>query len=156
MLIACASDAHHGRTNIEKLLASLPPVDALCFLGDSDADAMLLRYGLSERQPRAAFHAVAGNWDPASALPKSELLAFGKTRALITHGHLFRVKQTLSLAADAAQVNDCRLVLYGHTHCAFDGWEKGVRLVNPGALFQGQWALIDISGDAVSVQMMTL
>lgn len=155
MLIACASDAHHARSAISALLRALPPIDAFCFLGDCDEDALRLQYGLAESQPKARFHAVAGNNNPFSKLAETEILSLQKTRALITHGHLFHVKRSLRQLAEASRGCGCQLALYGHTHEANDQWLAGVQLVNPGALMDRRWALIHME-ESVRVELLVL
>ncbi len=143
MRIACASDAHGARDYMIRLVDKLPRIGAFCFLGDCDRDATFLQYALAETQPKAQFLAVAGNNDPGSQLPGTIEWTFGETRGLITHGHLFRVKLTLSLLAEYASGRRCAMALFGHTHHHLDTWTNGVHLINPGALTHGRWALVD-------------
>ncbi|HIQ63103.1 MAG TPA: YfcE family phosphodiesterase [Candidatus Avichristensenella intestinipullorum] len=147
MLIACAGDAHGAREYTDALVAALPGVEAFCYLGDGEEDALRLQYALAERQPNAAFYAVRGNCDVFSRLPETLEVRFGRTKALVTHGHLFRVKLTCSLLAEAARRRECRLALFGHTHRPACETEGGVCLVNPGALAQGKWALVRVGED---------
>ncbi len=143
MLIACASDAHGARGYMIRLMEKLPKVGAFCFLGDCDRDAAFLQYALAEAQPKAQFLAVAGNNDPGSHLPGTIEWAFDKTRGLLTHGHLFRVKLSLSPLAEFAVGRKCSLALFGHTHHPEDTWMNGVHMINPGALTYGRWALVN-------------
>lgn len=152
MIMAVSSDAHGAGERMNALLDTLPPIDVFCFLGDMDKDAEHLSYGLREKQPKAAFLAVAGNNDPFSQRPKSIEMTFEGVKTLLTHGHLFRnVRQSQRPMALQAEKMGCALVLYGHTHRAKDTCLDGVRLVNPGALMQGHWALLSIRGDQVEV-----
>lgn len=155
MRIACAGDAHGNRMQMEKLLETLPPVDAFCFLGDCDRDAETLHSHLMKARPGMLFHAVAGNNDPCSIRAKTMELPFDNNRVLLTHGHLFRVKLTTAVLADYANKRGCHLALYGHTHRPQDEIVDGVRLVNPGALQNGQWALIE-TGEVLRVRLLTL
>lgn len=155
MLIACAGDAHGRKAQMEKLADQLPKVDAFCFLGDCDQDALYLQYALAEKQPEAAFYAVAGNNDPFSKLAGTLELRFENTRALLTHGHLFRVKLTLRPLAERARARGCDVALFGHTHRPYDAYESGVRLVNPGALMDGRWALME-TGEPLAIQLLVL
>ncbi len=153
MKIACASDAHGARDSMQRLIRTLPKVDAFCFLGDCDADADFLELLLKDAQPNAAFIAVAGNNDLASQRAGTIEMYFDETRALITHGHLFRVKLSMLPLLYRARERACALVLFGHTHCPCDETSDGVRLVNPGALNRGQWALIE-TGEEIRVQLL--
>ena len=152
MRIAACSDAHGAQRKMDALLDALPPVDVLCFLGDMDKDAAYLDYGLQERQPKAAFYAVAGNNDPFSQMAKTVELSFAGVKTMITHGHLFRgIRTTRSVLAGQAKRLGCQLVLYGHTHVQLDELIDGVRLVNPGALMLGEWALVEVSAGGVTL-----
>ena len=155
MRIACASDAHGAKDRLKRLIDALPRVDALCFLGDMEADGDLLEALLRERQPKALFLQVAGNNDFATALPKTVETFLGETKVLITHGHLFQVKRTMLPLLLRARERECALALFGHTHAPLDLSQDGVRLVNPGALNKGEWALIEIQGKVI-VKMQTL
>lgn len=155
MLIACASDAHGHAAHARAMLAALPPVHALMYLGDTDADAQRLQLLLAEQQPTAQFHAVCGNCDLFSRLPATEIHVMAGQRVLITHGHRFSVKQGLELLSEAAAQNACTLALFGHTHIPHDGFVSGVHLCNPGALKDGRYALIDMDNDA-HVQLLSV
>lgn len=154
MLIAVVSDAHGARRNMDALLDSLPRVDACCFLGDMDSDAQYLDWGLREVQPGVAFYAVAGNNDPFSQRARSMEIVFDGIHTLITHGHIFQGIRTsqMPMALQAKKLG-CELVLYGHTHIQKDAVLEGVRVVNPGALMHGKWALVDIHEGEISVEM---
>ena len=145
-MIACAGDAHGAKRQMDKLVAALPAIDAFCFLGDMDRDALYLSLALQEARPGVPLHAVAGNNDPFSKLPKTELLWFKDIRALITHGHLYHVKVSTALLRAAVKKNGCALSLFGHTHQPHHKEYDGITLINPGALLKGQWALVDIGG----------
>lgn len=136
------------------MVAALPPVGAFCFLGDEEADAEYLQCLLAEAQPRAAFYAVAGNNDRSNRLPQSLELTLGKARAFITHGHLYRVKLSLAPLIAHAKARDCTLALFGHTHIPCNERIDGVRLINPGALRDGRWTLVDTDAEEAWLQKM--
>ncbi len=154
MIVACASDAHGARDALHRMIDLLPQVDAFCYLGDRDADGDLIEALLSQRQPAAAFFAVAGNNDLISDRALTVETELSRARALLTHGHLFGVKQSPMRLLYAAKERGRDLALFGHTHEAYSECVDGVWLVNPGALFRGRWALIEI-GDALCVRHMT-
>lgn len=151
MQIAVCSDAHGSRRRMDAMLQKLPDIDALCFLGDMDADASYLSYGLAEKKPHAAFHAVCGNNDLFSVLPKTLSLWLGGIHVLLTHGHLFRIKERTDLLVKHAVRCGCTLVLYGHTHIPKDARNGSIHLVNPGALMLGEWCLLELGPDHVQV-----
>ena len=149
ILIAAASDAHGRCSYCERMIRALPPVAALCYLGDTSADAEYLRLLLEDAQPQAAFHSVAGNngagWNEA----REALIPFGDKRVLITHGHLHRVKLSTTALARHAREFHASAALFGHTHIPLLRWEEGLLLVNPGALMDGRYALLTIDPNRV-------
>lgn len=152
MLIAVASDAHGARRCMDALIDALPTIDAFCFLGDMDRDGQYLDYGVREKQPGAAFYAVAGNNDPFSRMPTLIEQAFGGVKTLLAHGHLYHgIRASRDSLARRAASDGCALALYGHTHNRCDEEIRGVRLINPGALMRGEWALVSIADGRVEV-----
>lgn len=157
MLLALVSDAHGARRWMDALLNALPAVDAVCFLGDMDDDAEYLRYGMEEKQPKAAFYRVAGNNDPFSELPRTLEMTFEDCRLLLTHGHLYRgIRSSRTTLAEHAGRRGCQLVLYGHTHVRRDESIAGVRLINPGALMRAQYALLSVEHGTASALFLSL
>ena len=155
--IVCASDGHGARSAREALVCQMPACDLFCYLGDVESDALYFRAALAQVRPAAAFLAVAGNCDPFSALALTVRHQAAGVRLLATHGHLFSVKQTLDLLAQAALDNGCVLALFGHTHIPCCQWQGGVLLFNPGALRQGQWGVVEIGEKGeISGQLRTL
>ncbi|MDR0930060.1 MAG: YfcE family phosphodiesterase [Oscillospiraceae bacterium] len=152
MRIALASDAHRRDYYCRALINTLPPVDALCFLGDMDADADLLQALLRDKQPSAAFIAVVGNNDYCSRRARTIEMHFGDVKALLTHGHLFYSRGEL-LRRAAGQ--GCALVCHGHTHIPKLETIEGITLINPGALRDGRWALAELD-QGIQARLMTL
>ena len=134
--IVCASDGHNARFAREDLVREMPGCDLFCWLGDVESDALYLRAALAETRPETEFQAVAGNCDPFSSLPGTvRLNAAG-----------VRVKLETGMLAEAAAANGCALALFGHTHLPYCRWEGGVLLVNPGALKNREYAVVEIEG----------
>lgn len=150
------SDAHRDTRSIQRLLETMPAVDGLCFLGDCSADGVLLRDGLAALQPKAAFYAVAGNNDLNSLDPREVLLPMGGYRIVLTHGHMYRVKQQLDLLTYHALEAQAGAALFGHTHCPLVEYAHGVLLLNPGALCNGRYALLDVLPEGLKPRLMTL
>ena len=157
MNILVVSDAHGCRDAMTRLLRTQTGFDCLCFLGDCDRDADYLRDLLARERPRADFYAVSGNCDFLPAYAPHLTAQFENARVFLTHGHHYRVKQRLDLLAAAALERDCAFALYGHTHRAADETDFGVRLINPGALREGCYALLTLGpGRGPSVRLCTL
>lgn len=144
--IVCASDGHNARFAREDFVREMPGCDLFCWLGDVESDALYLRAALAETRPETEFQAVAGNCDPFSSLPGTVRLNAAGVRVMITHGHFFSVKMETGILAEAAAANGCALALFGHTHLPYCRWEGGVLLVNPGALKNREYAVVEIEG----------
>lgn len=158
MQIVVASDAHGAHRWMDALLEAMPPgVQAFCFLGDMDKDAQYLDYGLRECWPGAAFYAVAGNNDPFSRMPKLVTVSFDGVLCMLAHGHLYRgIREDRRSLAWHARKLGAPLALYGHTHVQREEIIGDVHLVNPGALMQGEWALVTAEAGSFQVEMQSL
>ena len=153
MKVAVFSDSHGNLARMAAKVAELRP-DVIIHLGDYDRDARILQ----ERFPEIPLHAVCGNCDYDSREPVSRVVSLGPVRAFLTHGHLYNVRWNVDSLVYAAQEQECRLALYGHTHEADSQEIGGVKVVNPGTAGVGRkltFALITVfenGGIAVEIQ----
>ena len=141
MKAAVFSDSH-GLTNLMCEALRRCSVDVIIHLGDHDRDAQELRLEF----PHIPLYSVRGNCDLASMAPDRETVQLGSVKALICHGHLYRVKYSLDSLVYAAMEAGASLALYGHTHIPDQRDIGGVRLINPGSAGTGRrptWALIE-------------
>lgn len=139
------SDVHHDFARLERLLPIINSADYLVFCGDGLSDIMRIR-GLIT----VPMVCVKGNNDIGLNVKVTDLagVSFGAAKALVTHGHLQGVRQGAGGLLRLALAKDCSLVFFGHTHTYYDYTEKGVHLINPGALCNGSYALV--AGDGVN------
>ncbi|MBR6915020.1 MAG: YfcE family phosphodiesterase [Clostridia bacterium] len=75
-------------------------------------------------------------------VPDETVISPDGVRILCCHGHKYRVKHGLSSLAEHTEQIGADLVLFGHTHDPFDGWEKTpsgklIRFFNPGSVGLG-------------------
>ena len=84
--------------------------------------------------PERTVTMVAGNCDIARMEPAERLLELAGRRLLMLHGHTRRVKAGLTPAIAAARAKECDLLLYGHTHTPFVGYEEGLHILCPGSI----------------------
>jgi hypothetical protein len=116
-------------------------IDAVLFAGDG------LR-GLYGLETLGQVFAVRGNCDPADPYTPQELtLPFGRHRIYLSHGNLNRVKRTLDLLAKAAQERKADIAVYGHTHVQHFEMISRIIYINPGALWNGEYALLHLQDD---------
>ncbi len=106
---------------------------ALCFfLGDGERDLEPVH----QRFPSLVIHAVRGNCDLRSELPKYLCCTVGGLRIFAAHGHLHDVKYDplLQELCGAAAREGADVLLFGHTHRAHREHSRGMEILNPGAV----------------------
>ncbi len=136
--LGVVSDSHGGFAMVEKVIGHLRGLDALAHLGDGAGDARRIAEGAN-----LALFQVAGNCDLSRELPGERTEVFSGVRTLLTHGHNYKVKHSLFRLALRAREAEAALVLYGHTHVPAVDTAQGAVLVNPGALMDGRYAIIE-------------
>ena len=144
MKLLLVSDSHGTNTYLKALIERMKcegGIDAVLHAGDGAADADLLNV-------IAPVHKVRGNCDPPLRYVAQELtLRFGPNVIYLSHGNLHRVKRTLGLLAAAAGEAGAGVAVYGHTHRQQIDLMDRIYLVNPGALFVGEYALLHLQPD---------
>ncbi len=129
MKICVFSDTHGHISQIKDRLMLLDQeVDAFWFLGDYAKDGRALKKILKKQ-----IHIVRGNCDLHSREPEDQILEIEGRRVLLTHGHHYNVKNTLTTIYLKAKSSEIDLVCFGHTHMALNVKEEGVVLFNPGS-----------------------
>ena len=146
MKILVVSDTHHYNKAMIFAIESEVP-DIIIHLGNDvpDCEEISLAY------PDIPLHVVKGNGDSGSAPVSDEFLLAGK-RFFITHGHLFRVKSSLTNLISEAQNRQVDICLFGHTHLSYHSHIDGILFVNPGSAgISGQnYAVLDIKDGIVN------
>ena len=148
MKIAVVSDSH-GKKNLIEYIFKNYKFDALIHLGDGDNDL-----GLYSNLDNV--YVVRGNCDFASTNPVDLNLEFDGVRIFATHGHKYMVKFSRGILANEALKTDAKVALYGHTHKASDEYVNGVRLINPGALKNNQFIMLDIASRQIKINSIFL
>lgn len=130
MRILVFSDTHRHTGEMERIVAAQRTrTDCVFHLGDLESDAQRLR----DCFPGLPVVNVAGNGDFGSQNLEAELVLENR-RILLTHGHLFHVKSGYRMAIDEAKRRHCDVLLFGHTHQAYEAYEDGLYILNPGSL----------------------
>ena len=148
MRILVFSDSHNNSDRMEAALKanlraprSAGELEAVFFLGDGIGDFERLR----GKYPGPRYSAVLGNCDGYRLLDGGsyeKTVDCGGFRFLLSHGHRLSVKNGIQRAADYAIAKGADVLLFGHTHEAFDERIDGssggsVRCINPGSI--GAW-----------------
>ncbi|NLD60795.1 MAG: YfcE family phosphodiesterase [Clostridiales bacterium] len=120
-------------------------------LGDLAADARRFRE-LTGFSPIS----VAGNCDMLSpaAPPKELTTALFGANFLICHGDRYGVKSSLARLSYRAEELSCGAALFGHTHRAFAGYVGRALLINPGALQDGRYAVLNVEDGRVVPRLL--
>lgn len=148
MKIAICSDSHGDRKNIEAMIRRERP-EAVLFLGDGIRD-----FAGADIGENVLAAAVKGNCDFASTYPAFRILTLEGRRILITHGHLFGVKQGAFQLGEKAGEEEADIVFYGHTH-RYDIKNIGGRILAcPGSISSaggGTYMVMNLSGQEMTI-----
>ena len=136
MRILVLSDSHSSMRFMRACVDAVKP-DAIVHLGDHYDDGQTL----GELYPYIPLYQVPGNCDRYRCPPGAHdilILPVCGAELYMTHGHVHRVKQTLSFLMRDARASKVQAVLYGHTHVADCHREDdGLWVMNPGSC--GSW-----------------
>lgn len=145
------SDSHGCSDNIYYVLSREKDISTVIFLGDGISDIEKAE----EWFPEHRFICVKGNNDFYSSEDTVAYQHFEGTTVVMTHGHMYNVRYSNRDLISHAEGVMAQLVLYGHTHRADDTIDPltGIRAVNPGALCDGRYAVIEFKRDRVDVTL---
>ncbi|MDR1400233.1 MAG: metallophosphatase family protein [Treponema sp.] len=126
------SDSHSNYSSLAAILhwVKCRDIGAFVFLGDGISD---LAYASDLAGFYPTWNMVHGNGDWQSDVPLSTTLEFAGHRFFLCHGHINRVKESLSSLIVHAQAAGAEVALYGHTHMAFWDEINGILALNPGS-----------------------
>ncbi len=127
------SDTHGHINAVCEVLQKESDSDFVVFLGDGLQDLYIVQTML----PKAKIFKVSGNCDFTNDAPQRIIMPIGKTKALITHGHLQYVKSGFEHIVKEAKEEKVGFAFFGHTHNALDTEIDGIHLFNPGSLSDG-------------------
>lgn len=149
--IGVMSDSHGSVANVVSAAWEMRDCDAIIHLGDhaSDADAI-------DGETRARVRALAGNCDWLSDAPlETEFDAEG-IHVFAAHGHREGVKGGMLRLSLKARSLGASLVLFGHTHLPTETRDGGIVFLNPGALRDGRYAIVEIDGKNIRAELKRL
>lgn len=124
------SDSHGNVCALRKIFEKTAESgDIFIHLGDGEKELENMRLAY----PSLDIRHVAGNCDYRSMSPVISIVRAGEVNILCTHGHRYAVKYGTSTLRSIARDNDCKVVLFGHTHCRLQEYEDGIYILNPGS-----------------------
>lgn len=129
MNILVFSDTHGKVANMVAAIGRFPEISTIIHLGDYGTDVDRLRSSFPDHQ----FFSVSGNCDSTRTYPAEQILELAGTTLLLTHGHLYGVKDRISALVERAKEVGAAMVLYGHSHRPLIQREEGILVLNPGS-----------------------
>lgn len=142
MKVLVFSDSHGRKELVDRMLSKEPDCKDVIFLGDGMSDVEWVR----EFYPDKRFTCVRGNNDWSYTVNTEAYKYFDGVTVFAAHGDKLDVRTTLFYLYKQASAVKAQLALYGHTHVSKTVTEatSGVTAVNPGALCDGKYCVINI------------
>lgn len=141
MRIIVTSDSHKRAGNLIDIFEKhMDTTDLFINLGDGedDVDDVQMLY------PNIKLERVAGNCDWSSNLPLYKTITAMGKKIFFTHGHPFYVKHGYQAIEEKAIAENVDICLFGHTHIPYTSYKNGIYYMNPGAVCNGDYGIIDI------------
>ena len=158
MKILILSDSHGKTRQMADIVRKhRDNVEFVLFLGDyvGDIDAISADFS-------GQIHAVAGNCDFLSPLPREMTLELGNRRIWMTHGDRFNVKLNLNKIQASAAERRADVCLFGHTHDAVVMEKNGILFINPGSISEPRgrggksYAMLEIIGESCLAKIIEI
>ena len=155
--VGVVGDIHGNYEGLERVVERLGRIEMLLFTGDGYREIDKLTETL-----RTPVVGVAGNCDLVTEYPAEQTLFLRDTKILLTHGHIYGVKNGLTRLGLAARAAGAQLVVFGHTHQPLvDNWQE-INLLNPGSLsgersYRGpSYGVIEVSPAGIKLSLERL
>lgn len=129
MKVLILSDTHGYNDTMYEVIDREAPFDMLIHCGDLEG-----AYDELRTKVNCTLHVVAGNNDYDPDMDRVRVFDIGKHKAVLTHGHRYRLYSDLSPLFYLAVENHADFVFFGHTHVPMIKEEGPVTLINPGSL----------------------
>lgn len=141
MRIIATSDTHR-RMNYLYDIIERHRENAQLFIncGDTEADIDNVTF----LYPDVRLECVCGNCDWESTLPNYKVIDFSGKKVFFCHGHTYGVKHGYEMLLDEAKRVGADICIFGHTHNPSVEKIDGIYLINPGAVCNSSYAVIDI------------
>jgi hypothetical protein len=146
MRITVTSDSHRRQGNLFDIIEKhINDTDLFINLGDGedDVDSLLMMY------PNLKIERVAGNCDFGSTLPLTKTITANGKKIFFTHGHIYGVKHGYEDIEEHAKSIGADICLFGHTHMPFTNYKNRIYYMNPGAVCDGVYGIIDITDKGI-------
>lgn len=155
MKILVISDTHGKLNKVREVFKKLTNIDLIIHAGDFISDGHEL-----EKEFNVPVIAVEGNCDGSYSNEDFKIAETEYGKILITHGHMDNVDFGLQNLMYKAMENNCKAVVFGHTHKALIDEYNGIHFINPGSLTRprdgsdGSYAIIRTSVDSFDASVV--
>lgn len=139
------SDSHGQYKPMKKAIEAQPDAEAIIFLGDGHRDFEYCKQFIGDKR----IYSVKGNNDFHCEYPLRQIITENGKNIYITHGHYEYVKSSLAGLLIKARESDCKIALYGHTHRQQTDYCDGIYTFCPGALYDDEYGVIDITDKGI-------
>lgn len=149
MKILVFSDSHGRKELLDRMLSNEPGCKEVIFLGDGLREVDRAE----DFYPEKRFTVVRGNNDWSYNTSGEAYRHFDGVTIFACHGDNIGVRTSLSLLYKKAHSVGATLALYGHTHISKTTVDSlsNVTAVNPGALCDGKYCVIEIKNGKFTV-----
>ncbi len=150
MKVLVFSDSHGRKELVDRMLSNEPDCKEVIFLGDGIKDVEWVRQFYPERR----FTVIRGNNDWSYNISSEAYKYFDGVTVFACHGDSLDVRITLFYLYKKASSVNAKLALYGHTHVSKTVTEStsGITAVNPGALCDGKYCVIEFNKGNFTVE----
>lgn len=145
MRILVFSDSHGNFKSMQKAIQAQPEAETVLFLGDGWNDFEYCKKLLDGKR----IYSVKGNNDFNCEYPLRQVITESGEKIYITHGHYEYVKSSVSRLLVKARENQCTIAVYGHTHHQQIDYCDGIHIFCPGALYNDEYGVIDITDKGI-------
>lgn len=139
------SDSHGQYKPMKKAIEAQPDAETVIFLGDGHRDFEYCKQFVQNKH----IYTVKGNNDFHCEYPLRQVITENNANIYITHGHYEYVKSSLAGLLIKARENNCKIALYGHTHRQQTDYCDGIYVFCPGALYDDEYGVIDITDKGI-------
>lgn len=149
MKVLVISDVHGRPSAVQNIIEKNTDADNIIFLGDGiDSVSHIEAF-----YPQKRFFSVLGNCDFRVGSDEDFITLAGK-KVFLTHGHNYNVKtdRTLYSLKNRGRLLGADIVLFGHTHVPFASEEDGLYIMNPGAVIDSCYGIIEIEDGKIELK----
>lgn len=141
MRVLVLSDSHGNGLNVRNAILREKSADVIIHLGDGADDVLLCPEAVGERRVILLKGNVDSEYFGAQRLISTRI---GEAVIFACHGDKYGVRGDTQGFEAAARVEKADIALFGHTHMPYYRYDSGLHIVNPGAVKNGDYAVIEI------------